>query len=430
MSQRVELYKFDHGQHRNLTTGKFLPLQPNKLGRPLTHEEMDYNMDYMEQTLGGYKIFGSAPDTTLSESDIDKVLILHRITLDDVDVQRYLDAGFELGDWVWVPVEADGGYTSGESCLIDILVSSSGPSDFGQSTSSIFVTVTGSNGSPIIQINGNVVQPDGISGNTYRFDGYGAGVYTVTAIDTGYGNGNECSTSRTITIEEAQDPCAGFNFTNIVTTLSGTDAEFICELDGLSLKSTVNADFGQSNGQIFVEVLGNVDYSTLIWSLNGQIITPINVVQTNVFNITGVAAGNYSIVAYVSGNADCSAQLTVAIEENPDDCASFILTGASHTNSGGYECNLQTAAFTSPSGVTAEDDCDNFLLSSTSSTSSGGFDCSTFILTGQFATESGGYNCSTFIATSTSSESSGGYVCDLAVPFSTSTSSGSDSTDI
>lgn len=429
MSQRVELYNFNHGQHRNLTTGKFLPLQPNKLGRPLTHDEMDYNMDYMEQTLGGYKIFGSAPDTTLSESDIDKVLVLHRITLDDVDVQRYLDAGFELGDWVWVPVEAGGEYTSGESCLVDIVVSSSGPSDFGQSTSSIFVTVTGLQGNAIILINGNVVQPDGISGNTYRFDGYGAGVYTVTAIDDAF-SGSSCSTSRTITIEEGPDPCADFNLTNTSTTLSGTDAEFICELDGLSLNSTVNADFGQSNGQIFVEVLGNVDYSTLVWSLNGQIITPINVAQTNVFNITGVAAGNYSIVAYVSGNADCSAQLTVTVEGNPDDCASFILTGASHTNSGGYECNLESQTSTTPSGVATEDDCDNFLLSSTSSTASGGFDCSTFVLTGQFSTESGGFDCSTFIIDSTSSESSGGYECDLAAPFSTSTSSGSDSTDI
>lgn len=411
MSQRVELYNFDHGQHRNLTTGKFLPLQPNKLGRPLTHEEMDYNMDYMEQTMGGYKIFGSAPDTTLSAVDIDKVLILHRITTDDFDVDRYLDAGFELGDYVWVPVEAGGEYTSGESCLINILVTSSGSSEFARATSSIFVTVTGAQGSVLILIDGNVVQPDGISGNTYRFDGYAAGTYTITAIDQAFA-GTQCSTSRTITIEEEQDPCLGYEIRAVGSTLSGTDAVIVCNLDGLGLKESVNADYGQANGLIYVQVLGSIDYSSLVWTLDGVAITP-QLVTGNTFVITGVTGGNHSIIAYESGNSDCSAQLTVFVDQNPDDCASFILTGASHTDSGGYECDLVLSSSSSTdSGTIVNDACDSFLLQSTSSQTSGGYDCATFILTSQFG------------------EDTGGYVCDLELFNSSTTTSGTDSADI
>ena len=73
--KRIEEYNFSHGLHRDNPTGKFYSLQPHTLGRPLTHEEMDYNMLYMEQTLGGYKIFGSNADTSLSDADVDKSLV-------------------------------------------------------------------------------------------------------------------------------------------------------------------------------------------------------------------------------------------------------------------------------------------------------------------------------------------------------------------
>ena len=429
MSQRVELYNFDHGQHRNLTTGKFLPLQPNKLGRPLTHEEMDYNMDYMEQTLGGYKIFGSAPDTTLNASDIDKVLILHRITNDDFDVQRYLDAGFELGDYVWVPVEGGSGYTSGESCTISITVSSSGISEFARATSSIFVTVTGAEGSVLILINGNVVTPSGISGNTYRFDGYGAGTYTITAIDQAFA-GTQCSTSRTITIEEGADPCLGYTIREVLSTLSGTDAVIVCNLDGISLKSTTNADYGQANGSIIVEVEGSIDYSSLVWTVDGNLVTA-QLVTGNVFVINGIAGGNHSIIVYESGNSDCNAQLTVFVDQNPDDCASFILTGASHTDSGGYECDLVLSSSSSTdSGTIVNATCDSFIVQSTGSEASGGYDCATFVLTGQFGVESGGYDCATFNIFDTSRSNSGGYVCNLEFLSSSTTTSGTDSADI
>ena len=409
MSKRVELYNFSHGQHRDFGTGKFIPLQPNKLGRPLTHEEMDYNMDYMEQTMGGYKIFGSAPDTTLNASDIDKVLILHRITNDDFDVQRYLDKGFELGDYVWVPVEGGDGYTSGEACTIDINVSTSGPSEFARATSSIFVTVTGATGSVLIQINSQIKQPDGIVGNIYRFDGFSAGTYTVTAIDTDFA-GTQCSSSELVTIEQQADPCIGFEIDGFSTTLSGTDEVLECNLD-LSLFSVANADFGQSNGQIVVELTG-IGSSALQWTLDGNGIVPETTSNPGFFILTA-AAGSHIIVVYEKDNPDCSQQLSVFVSQNPDSCFGFTLGPVTHTDSGGYECDITVQSLTSTdSGINTTIDCSSFLVSSTNSQSSGGYDCADFELTGVNGQASGGYDCNTFNIFEQRITDSGGYDCN------------------
>ena len=105
---RIEQYDFDHGLHRDLTTGKFIPLAPHVFDpvRPLTHEEMDYNMLYMQQTLAGYRVFGSGDvsgyEGAMTSDDLTEGLVFHQVT-SDPDNQRYIDAGFTTGQWIWIP---------------------------------------------------------------------------------------------------------------------------------------------------------------------------------------------------------------------------------------------------------------------------------------------------------------------------------------
>lgn len=381
MSQRVELYNFNHGQHRDLSTGKFLPLQPNKLGRPLTHEEMDYNMDYMEQTLAGYKIYGSNVDTTLSGNDVDKVLQLHRITPSDninytgeFTFDKYISKGFSNGDYVWIPsVGGDG--TSGQYCPIEISVYSSGSSEFQRSTSTIFVEVTGAQGSVIILINGQVAQPSSINGNIYEFTGYSAGTYEIVAIDQAF-SGDSCSATAILVIDEGVDPCLSFKMDSVTMTPSGYETVAGCDLDGLSLKGIDVASFGNNDGSIFVEVLGSIDYSQLVWVLNGTAVQP-TLVSGNVFEITGVGAGTYTIYVYDVNNQDCDSILSgVVVSDGEDPCAGFEIREIVSTESGytqELECDLELEAdFATPSGYTS--DCSSFVLANVPTTTASGTD--------------------------------------------------------
>lgn len=99
----LEEYQFSHGLHRVLTTGKYIALHPHLLGRPLTHEEMDYNLVYTEQTLAGFRIFGSNADLSLSDDDLGKSLLFHKIASSDADFARYTSAGYTEGQYIWIP---------------------------------------------------------------------------------------------------------------------------------------------------------------------------------------------------------------------------------------------------------------------------------------------------------------------------------------
>ena len=50
---------------------------------------MDYNLILNEQTQAGFRIFGSNADLTLSDDDIGKSLVFHKITADDDDFTKY-----------------------------------------------------------------------------------------------------------------------------------------------------------------------------------------------------------------------------------------------------------------------------------------------------------------------------------------------------
>jgi len=103
--EKIEEYSFDHGLHFNTVTGEYHSLNPHDLGRPLSHEEMDYNLLYQKQTLNGWRIAGSNPDLTLNIGDLEKVLKYHQVSQDDADWARYSAAGLFDGQLVWIPVE-------------------------------------------------------------------------------------------------------------------------------------------------------------------------------------------------------------------------------------------------------------------------------------------------------------------------------------
>jgi len=99
---KIENYNFVHGLHRNMITGKWFPLHPHQLGRALTHDEMDYNLLYSQQTIAGWRIFGQNEDLTLSDNELGNHLIFWKISENDLDYQRYVSAGYSAGQYIWI----------------------------------------------------------------------------------------------------------------------------------------------------------------------------------------------------------------------------------------------------------------------------------------------------------------------------------------
>ena len=101
----IEEYNFTHGKHFDAATGQYDLLMPHDLGRPLTHEEMDYNFLYQKQTMNGFRIFGSGANYKLNVDDLDKVLKFHKIQPTDEDYALYTAAGYVDDQYIWIPVE-------------------------------------------------------------------------------------------------------------------------------------------------------------------------------------------------------------------------------------------------------------------------------------------------------------------------------------
>ena len=93
-SGNIENYNFIHGLHRNLINGKWFPLHPHDLARALTHDEMDYNLLYSQQTVAGWRIMGQNLDLTISDNELQKSLIFWKISATDLDYDRYVAAGY------------------------------------------------------------------------------------------------------------------------------------------------------------------------------------------------------------------------------------------------------------------------------------------------------------------------------------------------
>jgi len=105
LNDQIEEYNFTHGKHFDVSTGQYDLLMPHDLGRPLTHEEMDYNFIYQKQTLNGFRIFGSGVNLRLDSNDLNKVLKFHQIALVDSDYALYVAEGYAENQYIWVPEE-------------------------------------------------------------------------------------------------------------------------------------------------------------------------------------------------------------------------------------------------------------------------------------------------------------------------------------
>ena len=101
-SGNIEDYSFTHGLQKNVVNGKWFPLHPHTLGRALTHDEMDYNLLYSQQTMAGFRIFGQNEDLTLHDNELSKSLIFWKISLDDIDYLRYNDKNYHVGQYIWI----------------------------------------------------------------------------------------------------------------------------------------------------------------------------------------------------------------------------------------------------------------------------------------------------------------------------------------
>ena len=101
----IEEYNFTHGKHFDTVTGQYDLLMPHDLGRPLTHEEMDYNFLYQKQTMNGFRIFGSGTNLRLNDDDKDKVLKFHKIDPNDEFYANYTAAGYVTDQYIWIAVE-------------------------------------------------------------------------------------------------------------------------------------------------------------------------------------------------------------------------------------------------------------------------------------------------------------------------------------
>ena len=102
---QIEEYNFTHGNHFDTASGQYNLLMPHDLGRPLTHEEMDYNFLYQKQTMNGFRIFGSGTNLRLDDNDLDKVLKFHKISLSDENYALYNAQGYVADQYIWIPVE-------------------------------------------------------------------------------------------------------------------------------------------------------------------------------------------------------------------------------------------------------------------------------------------------------------------------------------
>ena len=99
----IEDYNFPHNSQFDSTTGEWSSLMPHDLDRPLTHEEMDYNLCYQKQTLRGFRIAGSATDLTLTDDDLTKALQLHKITGLELKYPNWNSLGYVAGQYIWHP---------------------------------------------------------------------------------------------------------------------------------------------------------------------------------------------------------------------------------------------------------------------------------------------------------------------------------------
>ena len=98
-STRITDYNFAHGLHRG-QNGFYRPILPEDLNRPLTHDEMDYNIQLIGGIIGGYRVIGTGTNGVLDiNNDANKKLKLYKVTSNDTEI---IASGSNIDDLVWV----------------------------------------------------------------------------------------------------------------------------------------------------------------------------------------------------------------------------------------------------------------------------------------------------------------------------------------
>jgi hypothetical protein len=98
-SKKLTDYNFAHGLHRG-QNGFYRPILPEDVNRPLTHDEMDYNIQLIGGIIGGYRVIGTGTDSVLDvTNDANKSLKLYKVTSNDTEI---IASGSEINDLVWI----------------------------------------------------------------------------------------------------------------------------------------------------------------------------------------------------------------------------------------------------------------------------------------------------------------------------------------
>ena len=277
--------------------GKYEPLYPHDLGRPLKHEEQDYNAALAGQIINGYRVFGTGTQGAPSVTDLDKGLKFHEIQTTDADYQLYLAAGMEAGDYIWIPAAMG---TSQSSPL-----------------SIISATVTDVNlcsqplgGNGIIQLVGS----GGTPAYSYRLESSGLG-YDSGFVATATFNSLAAGTY----IATIQDSLGNQN-TYAGSLIVGTQSAHT-----YSVSSVDVGCYGDSDGQLLITPSGGVAPYTI--SVSGQSDQTASENEQRIFS--GLAGGTYQVT--VTGSNSCvvgpnnwlvsqPAQITSNIAYYPSSC--------------------------------------------------------------------------------------------------------------
>ena len=83
MSKKINDYIFTGNINRG-PNGEYLPLKKEDLGRPLTHDEMDYNLTLAGEIIKQFEVRGNGTDNEIAmPGDIGKTLVLRKDGNDD-----------------------------------------------------------------------------------------------------------------------------------------------------------------------------------------------------------------------------------------------------------------------------------------------------------------------------------------------------------
>lgn len=255
--------------------GKYEPLYPHDLGRPLKHVEQDYNASLAGQLINGYRVFGTGAQGVPSISDLDKGLKLHEITTTDADYQLYLAAGMEAGDYIWIPAAMGTAQTSPLSILqanvtdVDLCSNPSGGNGV--------IQLVGSGGTPAysyrLESPGLGYDSGWVSSAT--FNSLAAGSYTASIQDS-VNNQNTYSGSivvgtqsaHSVAVSAVDATCFDGSDGQLLITPSGGSAPYTIEVNG---QSDQTASEGEQ--RIFSGLTAGT-YQITVTSSNGCVVGP------------------------------------------------------------------------------------------------------------------------------------------------------------